>query len=193
MSAVSAPSFGPARAQLPPVTPTWYPSGPSMDTLTYNIFSDQAAEFTAIQQPSPSIDLTDWPMPQTVLAGIQSNPNFYVTQPIAETGYHELEFHMAQNFWGCKFNFGNAICGTHIRQAFPHGMDKNMFVSNEFFGAARQIDNPVPPSVTLNSPNPCTWDPLFTQTGSNCIVNGGGGTAYHLAAANSDEYKECGY
>jgi ABC-type transport system substrate-binding protein len=113
------------------------------------------------------------------------SPNFQVTSPISNAGYYELEFHMGQNFWGCQFNFGNAACGTQIRQAFAHGMDKKTFVTTELSGQGVAIDNPVPPSVTLNSPNPCSWDAQFPQTGPNCIVNGQGGTAYHLAMATS--------
>jgi len=92
---------------------------------------------------------------------------------------------MGQNFWGCQFNYGNAACGTQIRQAFAHGLDKTKFVSTELSGIAVPIDNPVPPSVNLNTPDPCAWDTLFPQTGSGCQVNGAGGTAYHAAAATS--------
>jgi hypothetical protein len=108
-----------------------------------------------------------------------------LTAPISDTGYFELEFMMGNDFWGCQFNFGNAACGTHIRQAFAHGLDKNIFISIELGGNAVAIDNPVPPSVNLNSPDPCGWDAAHVQSGTGCQVNGAGGTAYHLAAATA--------
>lgn len=154
-----------------------------MDTLSYPVFSDSSAEFTGLQTTPSTIDFTDWPLPPFLFGPLDMSPNFQVTSPISDAGYYELEFHMGNNFWGCQFNYGNALCGTHIRQAFAHGMDKNIFVTQELQGQAVPIDNPVPPSVALNSPNPCSWDAQFPQTGSNCIVNGQAGTAYHLAAA----------
>ena len=173
-----------AYASTAPTEP-WYPAGPAMDTLTYPIFNDEAAEFTAIQtNPSP-IDFTDWPLDPALIASLSGNPNFQVTSPISDTGYFELEFHMGQNFWGCQFNYGNAACGTHIRQAFAHGLDKNIFVSTELQGNVQPIDNPVPPIVALNTPDPCAWDATHVQTGTGCQVNGVGGTAYHLGPATS--------
>lgn len=156
-----------------------------MDTLTYPVFTDSTAEYTGLQSTPASIDFTDWPIPPSLIAPLDMSPNFQVTNPISDAGYYELEFHMANNYWGCQFNFGNAACGTQIRQAFAHGMDKNTFVTQELSGQAVAIDNPVPPGVTLNSPNPCNWDTQFPQTGSNCIVNAPGGTAYHLSSATS--------
>ena len=177
--------FLPAAYTSTAPTEPWYPAGPAMDTLTYPIFNDEAAEFAAIQiNPSP-IDFTDWPLDPALIASLSGNPNFQVTSPISDTGYFELEFHMGQNWWGCQFNYGNAACGKNIRQAFAHGLDKNIFISTELGGNAQPIDNPVPPSVDLNTPDPCAWDALFPQTGAGCVVNGVGGTAYHLAAATA--------
>jgi len=156
-----------------------------MDTLTYPVFATEEAEFTALQTTSSPIDFTDWPLDQGTINSIIGNVNFQVTSPISDTGYFELQFHLGQNFWGCQFNYGNAACGTNIRQAFAHGLDKPKFITAELSGNAQPIDNPVPPSVDLNTPDPCAWDTLFPQTGTGCIVNGAGGTAYHLAAATA--------
>src|SRR6266849_4677403 len=163
------PGFPVAHANIAPTEP-WYPAGPAMDTLTYPIFTDSSAEFAAIQAPTPQMDFTDWPLPSSLIVSFDQSPSFQVTSPLPDAGYFELDFHMANNYWGCQFNFGNAACGTHTRQAFAHGMDKSLFVAQELFNQAVPIDNPVPPSVTLNSPNPCNWDTLFPETGSNCIV-----------------------
>jgi hypothetical protein len=156
-----------------------------MNTLTHPIFTDEASEFTALQASPSPIDFTDWPLDPGTLASILPNANFQVTSPISDAGYFELQFHMGQNNWGCQFNFGNAACGVQIRQAFAHAVDKNIFITNELHGLAIPIDNPVPPSVDLNTPDPCAWDATHVQSGSGCQVNGVGGTAYHLAAATS--------
>jgi hypothetical protein len=154
-----------------------------MDTLTYPVFTDESAEFTALQTTPSPIDFTDWPADSGTISSIIGNPAFQVTSPISDTGYFELQFMMGNNFWGCQFNFGNAACGTHIRQAFAHALDKNIFITTELAGNAQPIDNPVPPSVDLNTPDPCAWDATHVQSGPGCQVNGVGGTAYHLAAA----------
>jgi hypothetical protein len=157
-----------------------------MDSLNYRIFTDESSEFTAFQATPPAIDFTDWPLDQGTINTIIGNPSYQVTSPIQDDGYFELEFHMGQNNWGCQFNFGDSACGVQIRQAFAHGLDKNIFISTEqLSGLAVPIDNPVPPSVDLNTPDPCAWDATHVQSGSNCVVNGPGGTAYHLAAATS--------
>jgi len=178
----SLPSLHTVRANVP-AAELWYPAGPAMDTLTYPVFTDESQEFTQLQATPSPIDFTDWPLDQALISSLSGNPNFQVTSAISDTGYFELEFHMGQNWWGCQFNFANAACGTQIRQAFAHGLDKPKFISAEVGGNAQPIDNPVPPSVDLNTPDPCAWDSLFPQTGTGCIVNGAGGTAYHLAAA----------
>ncbi|OLD12817.1 MAG: hypothetical protein AUI97_05955 [Crenarchaeota archaeon 13_1_40CM_3_52_17] len=169
----------------------WYPAGPVTDSLTYSIFADETAEFQGLA--AHTIDFTDWPLSPDLVAGFQADPTIWVSQTIPDTGYFELQFHMGNNFWGCQFNYGNPAtqtaplttnCGMNIRQAFAHGLDKNRFITTELQGLATPIDNPVPPpSIDLNTPDPCAWDPLFPQTGSACHVNALGGTAYHLATA----------
>lgn len=153
-----------------------------MNSLSFQFFSGVTSELTALQ--SGSIDLTDSPCSPSLCASLQTNPNFYVTPATADNGFGDLEFHLGQNFWGCQLGLGGSACGVNIRQAFAHGLDKNGFVNIALSGAGTPADNPVPPSVTLNSPNPCGWDTSFPQTGSQCVVNAPGGTAYHLQSAS---------
>ena len=158
-----------------------------MDMLDYDVFTDVNSEYAALQSTNSPIDFTDWPLSISQCPiDLSCNPNFQITSPISDTGYFELEFHMGQNFWGCLFNFGNNTCGTHIRQAFAHGLDKNIFISSQLPNVAVAIDtHGSPRSLTLSTPtpDPCAWDTLFPQTGPGCQVNGAGGTAYHLATA----------
>ncbi len=175
------------HASLAPVE-RWYPAGPAMDTLVYKIYVDENAEFTGLQ--NGEIDLSDWPLTPALISTLNLDPNFFVTAPISDTGYFELQFHLGANFWGCQMNFGNSACGRDIRQAFAHSLDKTVFTSTQaaIAGVSVPIDNPVPPAVDLVFPNPCSWDATHVQTGSNCVVGEGGttgGVAYHLAQAVS--------
>jgi hypothetical protein len=110
-----------------------------------------------------------------------------MTAAVAQTGYYEIQFMLANNFWGCNFNFGNAACGIQIRQGVAHMIDKTSFTNNELSikGVSTPIDNPVPTNSagSLPSPNSCGYDTSFLQSGSQCVVGSVGGTAYHLAAS----------
>ena len=166
----------------------WYPSGPAFNTYVTPFFADENAEFNCLQ--TGCVDLTDWPLSPTLVNGLLSNPNIYITNPISAKEYFELEFHLGTNFWGCPMTYGNSACGKDIRQGVAHLVDKTLFTSSQgdIAGAAIPNDNPYPPSTGLPSPNPCSWDPLFPQTGSSCVVGAVGGTAFHLAAATGVNY-----
>src|SRR5690348_9158188 len=159
-----------------------------MDTELVNIFTDANAEFTNIQSASPSIDLTDSPLSTVIYPQFINDPRFAVTSSVSEHGYMEIEFNLANNFWGVNMNFGNDPNGVQIRQGIAHMIDKSSFVTNEatFSGLASAIDNPVPgANGGLPSPNPCAWDSAFPETGSNCVVGAPGATAYRLGPAAS--------
>ncbi len=166
---------------------SWVPAGPSEDTLASTIFTDEQAEFTNLQSASPNIDLTDWPLTPDLTGPFTTSQNFVITSNISESGYFEIQFLLANNFWGCNFNFGNADCGIQIRQGIAHTIDTAKFAANEpsLTGQAVALDAPVPYNNigSLPTANPCAWDALFPQMGSNCIVGGPGGTAYHLSSA----------
>ncbi|OLD35695.1 MAG: hypothetical protein AUI50_00875 [Crenarchaeota archaeon 13_1_40CM_2_52_14] len=169
-----------AAANTAPNQP-WYPAGPSMDKIQYQIYTDSTAEITALQ--TGAVDIPDSPIPPSAVPQICGSPGFLCTAPVPFSGYFELEFHLDQNFWGCQMSFGNSACGVNIRQGMAHGLDKTAFINAELSGTGVAIDNPVPPSVNLVSPNPCGWDSAHAQSGSNCVVAAPGGTAYHLAMA----------
>jgi ABC-type transport system substrate-binding protein len=163
----------------------WYPAGPTMDTLFATIFTDENAEYTCLQAATPCIDFTDWPASSSVLPGLTTNPNFLVSAPVSSHSYFEIEFMLANNFWGVNFNYGNDPNGIQIRQGISHLIDKAEFVAAEpALGAGSPIDNPLPPSNGgLASPNPCAWDTAFPKSGTACVVGSPGGTAYHISSA----------
>jgi hypothetical protein len=155
-----------------------------MDTEQASIFTDETSEFIGLQ--AGTIDLTDWPLTPALVSSLGPNSGFYVSSTIAEHGYFEIEFMLASNFWGVNMNFGNDAKGLQIRQGISHLVDKVKFVNTDpnIAGSATAIDNPLPTSNGgLPSPNPCSWDGQFNQTGSNCAIGAPGGTAYHLGSA----------
>jgi hypothetical protein len=165
----------------------WVPAGPSEDTFVASIFTDEQAEFTNLQSASPSIDLTDWPLTSDLTGPFTTSNNFIITSTISESAYFEIQFMLANNFWGCNFDFGNAACGVQIRQGIAHTIDTAKFAANEpsISGQTVALDAPVPATNVGGLPvaNPCGWDASFPQTGTSCTVGAPGGTAYHLGPA----------
>lgn len=160
-----------------------------MNTLQATIFTGETAEFDAIQSSPSLIDLTDWPLPTSLINTFTSSPNFLVTAAQGSIGYYEIEFHLDNSFWGCNFNFGNSACGVEIRQGLSHLIDKNSFAANEatIAGRASPIDNPAPTTSGggLLSPSPCGYDASFPEIGTQCIVSANGGVSYHLQSSGT--------
>jgi hypothetical protein len=173
-----------------------------MDTLQIPIFTDSTAEFTCFNSSTPCVDVTDYPLTPPLIPSLNSNPSYFVTSPVSLHSYYDIQFMLANNFWGCSFNFGNnntgtfPDCGTQIRQGIAHLVDKISFTNKQgnIAGLAQPIDNPLPlNNGGLPTPNACAWDKSFPETGAGCVVgaSGGtspttpltGGTAYHLAAS----------
>jgi hypothetical protein len=172
-----------------------------MNTELATIFpTGEDQEFTCFNSATPCVDITDWPLTPTLIgpgAGdICSKAAYYCTQSISETGYFEIQFMLANNFWGVNMNFGNNSNGTQIRQGIAHLVDKVSFTNSQpnIAGHSRPIDNPLPQNNDgLPTPNACLWDASFPETGPNCVVGASsgtapatpitGGTAYHLAAS----------
>src|SRR5229473_2489304 len=165
----------------------WVPAGPAMDTELATIFTDETAEFTNIQSASPSIDFTDWPLTPDLTGPFTTSSNFRITASTSQAGYFEIQFMLANNFWGVNFNFGNDPSGVQIRQGIAHLVDKALFAANQpsIAGTANALDTAEPSDNIggLPSANPCAWDSAYPETGANCIVGSPGATAYHLAAA----------
>ncbi len=185
----AGPNFNIPRAHANPApNENWYPSGPVHNTFAATMYSDENAEFTALQ--TGQLDLSDWPLNSALISSFSSSPSFFVTSPVSAKEYFELDFHLGTSYWGCPMDFGNSGCGRDLRQGISHLIDKNIFTSTQadIGGISIPIDNPVPPSTGLVSPNPCNWDPMFLQTGPTCKVGAGGGTAYHLASATGVVY-----
>jgi ABC-type transport system substrate-binding protein len=171
----------------------WVPAGPAIDKLFLYVDSGPDKELTDLQSGSQSpLDFTDTTLGSSLVKSLDSSSGFLVTQPQV-SGFSEIEFNLANNFWNCPFNFGqtNFNCGQEIRQGIAHLIDKTAYVDDWLGGQGAAIDNPLAGGSTLPTPNSCGWDTNITQMGSGCIIGSTtpgantytGGTAYHLAAA----------
>jgi hypothetical protein len=160
-----------------------------MDTLLLTGFTDQTAEFANFASQSVSEDLMDQPLLSGQVPQFQGNSaqNYYLTSsPNSMGGFSEIEFNLANTFWGCPFNFGNNQCGKDIRQGIAHMVDRQKFASTEpgAYSYSAAIDNPqTADNGGLPTPNPCAWDASFAQSGPSCAVGAAGGTAYRRASA----------
>jgi hypothetical protein len=157
-----------------------------MDTERIQIFTDAIQEQTCIQLVPACLDLTDSPLTPPQILAIAQNPNLYVTSPVTQHGYFELDFNLANNYWGINMNFGNDPNGVQLRQGIAHLINKTSFTANDasIAGISSPNDNPIPlnssfAGTVLTTPNPCGWDTLFPQSGSQCVNGSKGGTAYN--------------
>src|SRR6266849_5883617 len=165
----------------------WVPAGAAEDTFQAAIFTDEQSEFTNIQSATPAIDFTDWPLTPDLTGPFTTSSNFQITSGISEAGYVEIQFMLANNFWGCSMNFGNSTCGVNVRQGIAHMIDTAKFAADEpsLSGQAVALDSPNPSDNVGGLPpiNPCNWDPMFPETFSNCSNPPAGGLSYHLGTA----------
>jgi len=185
------PSVLPLAHANPAPNEVWYPAGPAMDTEIIRIYQDQISEFTGLQ--NRAIDLSDWRLDAGTSSAICGSSAFYCTSQVQERSFADIEFNLANNYWGISMNFGNDPNGLQLRQGIAHLVDKNSFSINERSGPYTPIDNPLPAGQSFGGravtyPNPCLWDQNNTETGTNCTTSttGVGGIAYHLAAATGN-------
>ena len=135
------------------------------------------------------------------------NPShFAVTSPLSTHDIFEIQVMLHNNYWGIPMNYGldsgcvipaatgvgvaetttsTACPGVSIRQAVAHLIDKVQYCATNGIVVCSAVDNDSPLSAGLLTADPCGWDVLFPQTGSNCVVGSPGGIAYHLNPSTS--------
>ncbi len=145
------PSLGVVRVSagcLPPICnppSPWVPSGPSADKLRIQVYTDERAEYNALQATPSQFDFPDSPIPSSLIATFSADPRFFVTPPSPEFGMFDIEFNHANNFFGVfSDQHGNSPQGIEFREGIAHLIDKPTFVSN-VVGLAGALDNPLPP------------------------------------------------
>ncbi len=193
MGSLVLPGIHSASGRLATVAanPSWLPAGPSTSTYLASIFTTPSAELTSGLLAN-TIDFGDWPVVPADVASLQgSGQSYYVTIPQGDHFYREVEFNLANNFWGCNMSFGNSACGLLIRQAWAHLVDKGSFVTTgPCVNHCVSLDNPIPQPIDPNTPISCGWDPYAASAASqningNCVVSantGAGGIAYNCVA-----------
>src|SRR5467141_151121 len=192
------PSIPVVKAQQETTSGSWYPAGAQEQTLS--ISQGDGSSITQVNWLlTNQVDSEDWPLTATQYGSstlnCSGNANMICSSPVADKGYFELEFNLANVFWGIPMQYGNNPAGLQLRQGMAHLINKAAFVAD----ASALVpcsgivcvtnDDPLPPcSISscsnggLVNPNPCGWDTMFSETSStNCIVGASGGTAYNCA------------
>ena len=182
----------------------WYPAGAQEQTLSISTFDGATAtQYNALV--ANQIDAMDWPLTASQQLSIPcptgsggGTQTINCSQPVADHGYFEIQFNLGQLLWGVNQQFGESAAGVQLRQAIAHLIDKSNFAATN--AACQGIvctpdDQAIPvctntltPGCTnggLISPNPCSWDQTFPQTGTNCAVGAPGGTPYGCNATNA--------
>jgi len=153
----------------------WVPSGPAADKIFYSFFDSDTSELNAmcVGQPigcTPSVDLTDVPLPGSDLqsAGCVPNPSvnggcaendprFWTTTPTEQLGMLQVDFNHASTLWGVTFCNGR------------DGVTAGVTTCSDLVGGA---------SVTASCPNvpaphagDCTWAALNIRQGIAALIN----------------------
>ena len=184
----------PARAYFAPAPRApgtqWVPSGPMIDQLRFQVYTDSTAEFNDFL--SGGLDLADALVPFGSLGTFQTDPSSLVTGSVNQFNIYGIDFNMTNTFWGVPFGHGNDPTGrsTNIRQGIAHLISRDGFISQKLIGAGKradcfapvlqlaptggggQLQCPLPsqPLVPANgnipSWNVCSWDRLFPNCSS---------------------------
>lgn len=169
-------SVVPLPVQATHQTDPWRPYGPHIQQILVSVFGAESAEFAAFE--NGDLDLTDWPVFASKEPIYAADSNFHLTPGVAEFGFFDVEFNLAQSFWGISFqeNRGSdgfdspstkqpTQAGLEIRKAFAHLIDKESFIADSSLqGRGERIDSPVPTAQGLVNPDTGPWDSLHPST-----------------------------
>ncbi len=144
------------------------PFGPSVNgvgtkALLIKIYSTDIGEFQALQ--AGQIDFTDWPLTPDFIKTLCGSVGFACTPTIGGLNFFDIEFNHASTLWGCAFQFGNSPCGSQIRAANAHLVDKRAFIlgNPNLQGLGSALDD-TPDAVGLKSANNVNWDILHKSS-----------------------------
>jgi hypothetical protein len=148
----------------------WSPSGPSADKIFYSFFDSDTSELNAmcVGQPSgctPSIDLTDIPLPGSDLqaAGCvpnaatnggcaENDPRFWITTATPQLGMLQIDFNPASTLWGITFCNGRDGVVARVTQCLD--------------GVAGAPITASCPNVPAPHTGDCTWALIVGQESS---------------------------
>src|SRR5467141_3089226 len=126
------PSIPVVRAQQETTSGSWYPAGAQEQTLS--ISQGDGASITQVNWLlTNQVDSEDWPLTATQYGSstlnCSGNANMICSSPVADKGYFELEFNLANVFWGIPMQYGNNPAGLQLRQGMAHLINKAAFVA----------------------------------------------------------------
>ena len=131
---------------------TWSPFGPRTKNLVMTVYGDFLTMFDAFRQGL--IDITDWPIDMVDVNPFLNNPDFFVTDPQAESSIFQLDINHHNSFLGVPMqeprtsdSFDSpstrqpSLAGIHIRRALAHMLDKPSFIQgSQLQGQADYVD-----------------------------------------------------
>ena len=188
------------HAQIQPVG-FWTPAG--AQEQTFSISQGNGVTQTQVNWLlTNQVDAEDWPLTATQQGSGSGGVNcsgsttVFCSLPVPDHSYYEIQFNLANVFWGIPMSYGNSTAGVELRQGLEHLINKQSFVANNV--ACLNItcvpnDEAVPVCTTtggctnggLPAANPCNWDTMFSESSSNCVVGAPGGTAFNCAYSTS--------
>src|SRR5467141_4391157 len=112
---------------------SWYPAGAQEQTLS--ISQGDGSSITQVNWLlTNQVDSEDWPLTATQYGSstlnCSGNANMICSSPVADKGYFELEFNLANVFWGIPMQYGNNPAGLQLRQGMAHLINKAAFVAD---------------------------------------------------------------
>ena len=174
---------------------SWYPAGAQEGTLSISQ-GDGVPQTQVDWLTTNQVDAEDWPLTATQQgAGVVNcagSSTVLCSFPVADHGYFEIEFNLANILWGIPMQYGSTAAGQELRQGIAHLFNKQTFAAQNAacLNIACIPDDAAMPVCTqsggcinggLPAANPCGWDTLYAETGSNCIVGAPGGTSYNCS------------
>ena len=181
---------------LIPSQNVWWPAGAQEQTLSISEGNGVTGTQLGWLQTG-QVDAEDWPLTASEMGASGVNcagsTTILCSLPIPDHSYFEIQFNLANVFWGIPMSYGNSPAGVELRQGIAHLINKQSFAANNaacLNVACISNDQPVSVCTTtagcanggLPAANPCNWDTLFQENSpANCIVGAPGGTAYNCA------------
>jgi hypothetical protein len=114
----------------PAPSESWYPSGPAMNIVLGEMFTDSTSEFN--QMRNGGLDFTDTPLYSNDVSTYSGSSSYYLSS--AQEGVVSgIDFNLANTFWGCNMNFSNNACGREIRRSLERKVRETAKISGWYF------------------------------------------------------------
>jgi hypothetical protein len=145
--------------------------GPRVDELLIKIYTDNAAEFSAMQ--ASDIDLVDWPLSPTEVAAWTAPPyNTQITlDPYREIGLYEFDVNNNDTMPSYP-NIKSPTADQNFRHAVAHMVDKDFIIATYLGGYAAKCESPIMPWLRWYDPTMATH-PYSPATACQILFDNG--------------------